>query len=148
MSDLGFIKAPGLSIKEIEILVDLLERSCEEARFAWALGITVRAVGGLKYTRDHSLPVALAIMNAFRRQQISEQYVVLGDMDLRGNVLPLSSSAVAIISDLQAAGILDERSLLCGPLPEELRDELSDVRRHTVANILNLPDYLSKGLVS
>jgi DNA repair protein RadA/Sms len=113
--DRGFVKAPGLSSSEIEIILDLVERLFPEARYAWAMGITVRAVGGLNYGREHNLPVALAFLAAITRGRLAQDSVILGDMDLEGRVLPLSEEAARGLASAHEEGSLScSMTVYCG----------------------------------
>jgi len=106
--DRGFIKSPGLSRNEIETVVDLVERSIEEAKSLWAMGITVRAPDGLPHRRDYNLAVAVALMSALRRMPCQQGLLFVGDLGLRGEIRPPSPRAMAALEDAQAAGALSD----------------------------------------
>lgn len=115
----GFLKSPGLSIQEIAIVVDLMVRIHTPAKPLPNLGVTVRAPGGTRYRREHSLPIAMAIASALARTEIPERFVVMGDVDLRGNICELSQSAMQLVEDARCAGVITGRDIVIASLPNE-----------------------------
>jgi len=118
----GFVKAPGLSPQEAAIIVDLMARIHAPARSIGSLGVTVRAPGGVRYIREHSLPIAVAIAAALARVEVDERLVVAGDIDLRGGVAPLGGNALRLIDDASKAGLLSSRDTILGARPSEPGD--------------------------
>jgi len=118
----GFVKAPGLSPQEAAIIVDLMARIHAPARSIGSLGVTVRAPGGVRYIREHSLPIAVAIAAALARVEVDERLVIAGDIDLRGGVAPLGGNALRLIDDAGKAGLLSARDTILGARPAENGD--------------------------
>jgi DNA repair protein RadA/Sms len=124
-SERGFIKSPGLSRTEVETVVDLVERTCPEARYLWANGVTVRAPDGIPHRRDYNLAIAAALLGAIRRKSVPQDVVYIGDLGLRGEVRPPSVHARGCLEDAHAAGALDRIKEAIGLLPPDgLQDEL------------------------
>lgn len=138
----GFVKAPGLSPQEAAIIVDLMARIHPAAKSIASLGVTVRAPGGVRFRREHALPIAIAIAAALARVEVPEHLIIVGDVDLRGGVCPLSGSAMRLLEDAARAGLLSERDeLLTGPTQQDapVRDELP-CRRSIVESIAETID--------
>lgn len=133
----GFVKAPGLSPQEAAIIVDLMARIHPPAKSIASLGVTVRAPGGVRFRREHALPIAVAIAAALARVEIPESFLIVGDVDLRGGVCPLGGGALRLLEDAARAGLLSERDeLLTGPMQQDalVPDELP-CRRSIVESI-------------
>lgn len=133
----GFVKAPGLSPQEAAIIVDLMARLYGPAKSIGSLGVTVRAPGGVRFRREHSLPIAVAIAAALARVEVPENMLIVGDVDLRGGVCPLSGGALRLLEDAARAGLLDAADLLLsGESPRDLLEaEELPCKRRTVASI-------------
>lgn len=132
----GFVKAPGLSIKEIETIVDLMSRLYAPAKAIGSLGITVRAPGGVRFRREHCLAVAVGLAAALNRVEIDAHLLLLGDIDLRGNVSPLAMPALRLIEDAYTAGIMSRADrLVAAPIEECGGIETGDWRLDPVATI-------------
>jgi len=132
----GFVKAPGLSPAEAAIIVDLMARLHAPAKSIASLGVTVRAPGGVRFRREHALPIAVAIGAALARVEVPEHLLIVGDVDLRGGVCPLNAGALRLIEDACRAGMVNEGdTLLSGSLGEAPEAEPLPVRRHAVATI-------------
>lgn len=116
----GFVKAPGLSPAEAAIIVDLMARIHTPARSIASLGVTVRAPGGIRFRREHALPIAVAIAAGLARTEVPENLVIVGDVDLRGNVCDLSVGALHLLEDAYTAGTLSERDVLIGRRPDDI----------------------------
>jgi DNA repair protein RadA/Sms len=84
--DRGFVKAPGLSIKEIETLCDTLQRCCPSCRQLSSLGVTVRAPAGTAHQREYNLAIARGILAAVSRKPNSGNQVLVGDVRLDGTI--------------------------------------------------------------
>ena len=132
----GFVKAPGLSPQETAIIVDLMARLYAPAKSIGSLGVTVRAPGGVRFRREHALPIAVAIAAALARIEVPENLIIVGDVDLRGGVCPLGAGARRLLEDACRAGLItDDDTLLSGPLIQLLGTEPLDIRQRTVATI-------------
>lgn len=119
----GFVKAPGLSPQEAAIIVDLMARLYGPAKSIGSLGVTVRAPGGVRFRREHALPIAVAIAAALARVEVPENFIVVGDVDLRGGVCPLSGNALRLLEDATRAGLLSEVDILIsGPWQRDAPD--------------------------
>lgn len=137
-SERGFIKSPGLSRTEVETVVDLVERTCPQARYLWANGVTVRAPDGIPHRRDYNLAIAAALLGALRRKPVAHDVVYIGDLGLRGEVRPPSTHARGCIEDAHAAGALDGIREVVGLLPPDcLEAELPQPLR-TVDSLTDL----------
>lgn len=124
-SERGYIKSPGLSRTEVETVVDLVERTCPEARYLWANGVTVRAPDGIAPRRDLSLAIAAALLGALRRKPVPKDVVYVGDVGLRGELRPPSVDARGCLEDSHAAGALDGIMAVVGtPWPECSADDI------------------------
>jgi DNA repair protein RadA/Sms len=124
-SERGFIKSPGLSRTEVETVVDLVERSCPEARYLWANGVTVRAPDGIPHRRDYNLAIAAALLGALRRKPVPQDAVYIGDLGLRGEVRPPSVHALGCLEDAHAAGAIDGiRIVVATPWEQSLTGEI------------------------
>jgi len=110
--DRGYVKAPGLSIKEVETVVDLLQRTVPACRHLDRMGVTVRAPDGIRQRRDHNLAIAAAILAAVTRKHLPENAILIGDLTLQGEVRAPSVHAQAYLDDLVTAGLLDEEAYL------------------------------------
>lgn len=140
-SERGYIKSPGLSRTEVETVVDLVERTCPEARYLWANGVTVRAPDGIPHRRDFNLAIAAALLGALRRKPVPQDVVYIGDLGLRGEVRPSSAHARGCLGDAHAAGALDGIKEVVGtPWEESTSDEiLLPFRKITaLADLINL----------
>lgn len=113
----GFVKAPGLSPQEAAIIVDLMARIHPPAKTIGSLGVTVRAPGGVRFRREHALPIAVAIAAALSRVEVPEHFVVAGDVDLRGGVCQLGGSAMRLLDDAFKACLLGPRDVLVAMPP-------------------------------
>ncbi len=142
-NDRGFIKSPGLCGKEIETTVDLVERTFPEARFLWAMGVTVRAPDGVKHRRDCNLAVAMALLAALRQATITENLLFIGDISLEGEVRPPSAHTIASLEDAQAAGsMIDIDGIVTSNADhQEAYDDLG-LPIHQVNSVLNLLQYV------
>lgn len=143
--DQGFVKSPGLARKEIETIVDLIERLVPEARSLWGLGVTVRAPDGVAHRRDQNLAVAVGLIAALRRIAIPKDVLFIGDLGLEGEVRPPSTASVASLDDAQAAGSLDamRRVILSSSPPPEIRETI-ELTIHTVASVSEVVELLEK----
>lgn len=133
----GFVKAPGLSPQEAAIIVDLMARIHPAAKSIASLGVTVRAPGGVRFRREHALPIAVAIAAALARVEVPESFIIVGDVDLRGGVCPLGGSALRLLEDASRAGLLSGADLLLsGPMQQDVdvTDQLP-CGRHVVGSI-------------
>jgi len=123
-SERGYIKSPGLSRTEVETVVDLVERTCPEARYLWASGVTVRAPDGIAHRRDFNLAIAAALLGALRRKPVPQDVLYIGDLGLRGEVRAPSVHARGYLEDAHAAGALDGITTVVGtPWEESTSDE-------------------------
>jgi len=133
----GFVKAPGFSVQEAAIVVDLLGRIHPPAKSIGSLGVTVRAPGGVRFRREHTLPIAVAIVAALARVDIPMEMVFFGDVDLRGCICPLADHALRLVENANRSGAFSGAdTLVAGSLPAEVEPETMPRRRrcvHTVA---------------
>jgi DNA repair protein RadA/Sms len=121
----GFIKSPGLSRTEVETVVDLIERSCPQARYLWANGVTVRAPDGFTHRRDFNLAIAAALLGALCRKPVPQDVLYIGDLGLRGEVRPPSVHALGCLKDAHAAEALDGiREVVATPWEQSLTGEI------------------------
>lgn len=137
-SERGYIKSPGLSRTEVETVVDLVERTCPEARYLWANGVTVRAPDGIAHRRDFNLAIAAALLGALCRKPVPQDIVYIGDLGLRGEVRPPSVHARGCLDDAHAAGALDGIKEVVGTPWEESTTEIPLPLR----TIISLKDLL------
>lgn len=100
----GFIKSPGLSASDVSIVMDVLSRIHAPAQSIGSLGVTVRAPGGVRFRREFSLAIAVAAAAALARVEIPNGLIVAGDLDLRGNVYPVSDGMLRVLDDACVAG--------------------------------------------
>lgn len=143
-SERGYIKSPGLSRTEVETVVDLVERTCPEARYLWANGVTVRAPDGISHRRDFNLAIATALLGALCRKPVPQDVLYIGDLGLHGEVRPPSAQARGCLEDAHAAGALDGIRGAVGLLPPDGLEAELPLPFRTVDS---LTDLLRGGLI-
>ncbi|MEQ8820991.1 MAG: AAA family ATPase [Sumerlaeia bacterium] len=134
-ADRGFIKAPGFSLQETETVVDLLERTLPDARFLWALGVTVRAPDGVRHGREHNLAIAAALMGALLRKAPDRGALFVGDLDLEGRVQTPSQQALDHLESAQATGSLGLVRYLISAPNDECASALPSTPIRTLADL-------------
>lgn len=112
--DRGFVKAPGLSIKEIETLCDTLQRCCSSCRQLSSLGITVRAPAGTQHQRDFNLAIARGILGAIHRTASPQEHIFVGDVRLDGSIANPEEWAVSSLETHLIEGSLSSGSTVVG----------------------------------
>ena len=143
-SDQGFIK--GLARKETETIIDLVARIIPSARMLPSLGVTVRAADSVRYSRDFSLAVALGVVCAVNRMDVPAHIIPVGDLDLKGNILPPSTGSVNALMDSQLAGDVSQDSVvIAAPGAHVNALEERGIRVQTATSLQSL---LEGGLVS
>ena len=112
--DRGFVKAPGLAIKEIETLCDTLQRCCPSCRQLSSLGVTVRAPSGIPHQRDYNLAIARGIVGAIDRTPSPKGLIFLGDVRLDGSIANPEEWAVSSLETLLIEGLMPTGSTVVG----------------------------------
>lgn len=112
--DRGFVKAPGLAIKEIETLCDTLQRCCPSCRQLSSLGVTVRAPSGTSHQRDYNLAIARGILSAIHRTQSLKGQIFLGDVRLDGSIANPEEWAVSSLETQLIEGLMPTGSTVVG----------------------------------
>jgi len=140
--DRGFVKAPGLSTKEIETLCDTLQRCCPSCRQLSSLGVTVRAPSGIPHQRDYNLAIARGILSAIHRTPSPKGLIFVGDVRLDGSI---ANPEEWVVSSLEA-------QLIDGLMPTGLTviggDVLADVcQGHAMTHriLLRVQDFEGQG---
>ena len=142
----GVVRAPGLPLRHIEMILNVVSANAGIGADLGALDVTVRLGGDACYRREMNLAIAAGAIAAALRLDPPDG-ILIGDIDLAGKIVPPSTNLAQSLESAASSGMLpqsDNAPIVCGDGNEIAEPAEKLIVYSKIHSIADLRDLLTK----